>query len=221
MLVHTLKHKITNPWVGCPFLNCPVLALFLCPILSYWACISVNDSHLSTFSDSTISFNMGTSSIPDWVLGVPGHCALGPTSSTARCCGSSHHSFIHSFKPAALHKVGVQVCQEPLTSLSAVVVCPLSSSHYFDAALRSQMEVVCSSVYCKVHSDLLKGFQINTVLKCWWVQMVLVSDKIWLHFSSWNKNSQNYLFHNNQLALLWLPILFMPERCSRCTHEGI
>lgn len=70
---------------------------------------------------------------------------------------SSHPS---SSDAAALQEAGGHVCQELPARPSAVSAHPLINSHYFDAAVRAQKEVIHSSIamFTAVIVYLLKGF---------------------------------------------------------------
>lgn len=91
--MNILKYK-KKVCMGCPFQNCTLLALFLCPILSPQPCVSVGGTFLSRLGDSSIYFSMGTSSIPDWSWRLL---------VTPRLGSSFQHSWVLQVLPSQLH----------------------------------------------------------------------------------------------------------------------
>lgn len=129
--------------MGCPFQNCSLLALVLSPTLSLYACISIGGSLLSSFR---IYFSLGTSSIPDWILVTP---RLGSHFQHAGPHIPASSAPPSSSDAAALQEAGGHVCQELPARPSAVPACPWDArinSHYFDATVSAQKEVIHSSV---------------------------------------------------------------------------
>jgi len=107
---HILKYEKKNPWMGCPFHNCTLLALLLCHSMP--AFLSVGSFSLASVRAVPTS---AWAPLPSQTSSCS-HCGSGPSASMAGCCRSSHHSFTGSSRltPCCCSSRGRRTCPQGL-----------------------------------------------------------------------------------------------------------